>query len=95
MKGPASKRTILKVDLLRDQKMLCFQACMCIYSPEILQAGAVKGLKYRSSRLWTVHGVNCTWCELYVVKSLKEPHLSWRWRVLQQYKGVQAAAIDR
>ena len=40
-----SKRIALKVDVLQDRKIYCSQARLCIFSSEILQAGAVKGLK--------------------------------------------------
>ena len=45
IKGFLSKCTVLKVDLISDQQIYCFQACICtLFSLEILQAGAVKGL---------------------------------------------------
>ena len=41
-----SKCTVLKVDLLQDHQIYCLQVCLCtLFSPEIVQAGAVKGLK--------------------------------------------------
>ena len=47
VKGFLSKCIVLKVDLLQDHQIHCLQACMCaLFSPEILQAGAVKGLNY-------------------------------------------------
>ena len=46
VKGLLAKCTVLKVDLLQDRQICCFQACMgALLSPDILQAGAVKGLK--------------------------------------------------
>ena len=45
MKGLSSKRTAEKIDVLSDRKIRCAQARLCIFSPEILQAGAMKGLK--------------------------------------------------
>ena len=46
VKGFLPKGTVLKVDLLQDHQIYCFQACMCAFlSTKILQAGAVKGLK--------------------------------------------------
>ena len=40
-----SKCTVLKVDLLQDRQMYYLQALMCaLFSPEISQSGAVKGL---------------------------------------------------
>ena len=45
VKGFLAKCTVLKVDLSSDCHIHCLQACMrAIFSPEILQAGAVKGL---------------------------------------------------
>ena len=44
MKGVLSKRIAFKVDALWDRKIYCLQARTCIFSPEILQAGAVRGL---------------------------------------------------
>ena len=42
--------TVLKVDLLRDHQRYCLQACMCaLFSPDILQAVAVKGLTENKS----------------------------------------------
>ena len=47
MKGFLSKC----VDLLQDHQIYCFQACMCaLFSPEIVQAGAEKGLNLESNR---------------------------------------------
>ena len=41
-----SKCTVLKADSLQDHLIYCLQACMCEpFRPEMLQAGAVKGLK--------------------------------------------------
>ena len=35
----------VKVNLLQDHEIYCWEACMCaLFSPEILQAAAVKGL---------------------------------------------------
>ena len=46
MKGLLLKCTILKADLLWGHQIYCLQACMCaLFSPEILQAEAVKGLR--------------------------------------------------
>ena len=50
VKGFASNRTALKGDgnrtgLLQDRKLYCLQARPSIFQPEIVQAGAVKGLK--------------------------------------------------
>ena len=45
VKGFLPKCTVLKVDLLQDHQIYCLEACMCaLFSPEISQAGAVKGL---------------------------------------------------
>ena len=45
VEGSLSKCTVLTVDLLQDHQILCSQACMCtLFSRELLQAGAVKGL---------------------------------------------------
>ena len=45
MKGFLSNRTVLKVDLSQNRKIYCLQACVCtLFGPEILQAGALKGL---------------------------------------------------
>ena len=50
MKGFLSKRTVLKAGVLQDHQTYCLQECMCeIFSPEILQAGTVKGLISKSS----------------------------------------------
>ena len=39
------KCTPLKVDLLQDHQLYCLEACMCaLFSPELLQDVAVKGL---------------------------------------------------
>ena len=43
MKGSSSKRTALKGDVIGPENIL-FAGNPCIFSPEILQAGAVKGL---------------------------------------------------
>jgi len=59
VKGFLSKCTVLKVDLLYDHQIYRFQACMsAIFSPEILQARAVKGLikANRGSALASRHG---------------------------------------
>ena len=49
VKGFLSKCTALRVDLLQDHQIYCFQACMCaLFSPEIVQAGAVKGVNLPS-----------------------------------------------
>ena len=40
-----SKCTVLTVDLLKDERIFCFQACMCVlFSPETVQTGTLKGL---------------------------------------------------
>ena len=40
-----SKFTVFKADLLQGHQIYCMDACMCaLFSPEVLQAGAVKGL---------------------------------------------------
>ena len=45
MNGFPSKRTIPKIDLLLDQKVLLFcRLVLALFSPEILHAVAVKGL---------------------------------------------------
>ena len=45
VKRLVSKCTALKVGLLQDRLVYCLRACMCaLFSPKILQAGAVKGL---------------------------------------------------
>ena len=45
VKGFLSKCTVLKLDLLWDHQIHRLEACMCaLFSPEILQAWAVKGL---------------------------------------------------
>ena len=44
MKEFSSERIGLKVNVLRDRKINCLRA-HAIFSPEILQAGAAKGLK--------------------------------------------------
>ena len=44
-KGLLSKCTVWEIYLLQDHQIYCLQACMCaLFSPEILRAGAVKGL---------------------------------------------------
>ena len=46
-----SKRTVSKVDLLQDHQIYCLHACMCAFlSPEILYAGAVKGIIHSSQQ---------------------------------------------
>ena len=46
VKGFLSKWTALKVRFVVGPSNCCLQACRCaVFSPEILQAGAVKGLK--------------------------------------------------
>ena len=46
MKGFSSKRTALKVDVLQDLKIYCLWARVhASFSPEIVQAPAVKGLR--------------------------------------------------
>ena len=46
VKGFLSKFSVLKVDLLYDHQIYCKRTCICaLFSPETLQAGAVKGLK--------------------------------------------------
>ena len=45
MKGFSSKCIALKVVVIQSQKIYCLQGCPCTFNPEILQAGAVKGLK--------------------------------------------------
>ena len=46
VKGFLSKFPVLKVDLLYDHQIYCKRTCICaLFSPETLQAGAVKGLK--------------------------------------------------
>ena len=50
------KCTVLKADLLQNHQVYCLQACMCaIFSPEILQALAVKGLKHIMSVALSLH----------------------------------------
>ena len=44
VKGFSLKRITLKVNALQDRKRYCLEASPYIFSPEILQAGAVKGL---------------------------------------------------
>ena len=45
LKGLLLKRTVLKANLWQDHQVYRFGACMfALFSPEILQAGAVKGL---------------------------------------------------
>ena len=47
VKGLLSKFIVLTEDLLADHEIDCLLACMCaLSSPEILLAGAVKGLKW-------------------------------------------------
>ena len=49
--GFLPKCTLLKVDLLKDNQIYCLKACMrAIFSPEIFQAGAVKGLNKGQQR---------------------------------------------
>ena len=56
-----SKCTVLKVDLLYDHQIYCLRACMCaLFSPEILQGVAMKGLKsahyyYKASLTRQIH----------------------------------------
>ena len=45
MKGFSSKCIALKIDMLSDWKMYCFQCTHATFSLETLHAGAVKGLK--------------------------------------------------
>ena len=46
VKGFLSKWTVLKVDLLQDIQIYSLEGCMCArFSPEIVQAVAVKGLR--------------------------------------------------
>ena len=46
VKAFLSKCTVLKLDLLHDHQMYGLEVCMrALFSPVILQAGAVKGLK--------------------------------------------------
>ena len=46
-KGFLSKCTALTVDLLQGHQIYSLEVYMCaLFSPEILQAGAVKGLKH-------------------------------------------------
>ena len=41
------KRTILKAELLQAHQMCCLQACLrALFSPENVQAGGVKRLKF-------------------------------------------------
>ena len=45
MNGFLLKCTVLEVDLLQDHQIHCLEVCMCaLFSPEIVQAVAVKGL---------------------------------------------------
>ena len=42
---------VFKADLLQDHQIYCLQVCMCeLFSPEMLQAGAVKGLRTEVTR---------------------------------------------
>ena len=52
MKGFSSKRIALKVDVTLSQKIDCLQGCPCTFSPETLQAGAVKGLIQMRQEIW-------------------------------------------
>ena len=45
VKGFSSKRTILKVDSFRTGKYAACRRMRALFSPEVLQAGAVKRLK--------------------------------------------------
>ena len=46
MKGFSSKRTILKADSLRDQKMYCLQAYACTFKPwNVFTAWGCEGVK--------------------------------------------------
>ena len=52
MKGFLSKCIVLKSELLYDHQIYCLQARMCtLFSPEVLQAGAVKGLNFFNAEL--------------------------------------------
>ena len=42
--GLSSKRIALKGDVLQDRKIHCFRCVRASFSPEILQAGSMKGL---------------------------------------------------
>ena len=44
MKGLSSRGIALKVDVLQDQKIYCCRHVRAAFSPELLQAGTVKGL---------------------------------------------------
>ena len=44
MKGLSSKCIALRVDVIQNQKIYRLQGCPCTFSPQVLQAGAVKGL---------------------------------------------------
>ena len=46
MKGLSPKRIALKVDVTQSQEIDCSRGCPCTFSPEILQDGAVKGLRF-------------------------------------------------
>ena len=41
-----TKRIVSKVDVTQSQETDCSQGCPCTFSPEILQDGAVKGLRF-------------------------------------------------
>ena len=58
VKGFLSKFTVLKENFVEKHQIYCLRACVCaLFSPEILQAGAVKGLSpslyYHGSSLAT------------------------------------------
>ena len=68
LKGFLPKCTVLKLDLLQDHQIYCFRACMCtLFSPEILQAGAVKGLNGQTSSRLTFLSL----CSLNGPKSIR------------------------
>ena len=46
MKGLSSKGTALRVDVLQNRKYTAFEGRPSIFQPAILQAVAVKGLKF-------------------------------------------------
>ena len=50
LKGFSSKRMahIAIVDVIQSQEIDCLQGCPCTFDLDILQAGAVKGLRSRS-----------------------------------------------
>ena len=50
----SSKRLAWKVDMLTDRKTDCHLRVRASFSPEILRAGAVKGLKNNCGLLWCV-----------------------------------------